>query len=827
MKQNKELKKFEKETKNSKKVVQKAMKSLAPYTIDDEDYISKGYSAENAYSVFSTLDILNKNNDLFKFTKNTVSTVIKSILTAEEIKDLMEKTNCANFDVFSRRVHDALNGKNNNATLNSVAGSVQEFIAKVKSEEAKISDVKNFESEHLESVVEKRASGPHNLVNQVTTVYGTNRYVDKDLSKLKMAPLYAKLESDAEGINKNAEVADYVKNVYGYNLSYSTKKNPLNAVKRTLRVDKYQGKLDSAVNMLYTVAKTFTGSKKIKLSNAKKMISHEEFNEFLNAKGLVKKYNAEKVNKIFAAHKDTIKDVVATLTTIFMSRFVFEAPVFAQIERDLTEQACAKMKTLRISNDANEDYWINQFIEDRLKVNVNKVLAANNITNAEQLLEVYNKNGTVVVNPEQVTCLDDLVFSLQYNDNKLVKNKKLENLKEEVFTQTLTKAKVKNTEIKVEKQKPNKYLDDVIRKSDLYLKYLEMYRERLKDLNVDFTDEEVAEKLKEVKQGLDTSLEQLEEVAGNPNLSDEAKEKVTKLTAKHDAIEEVLDNAEKKKTPEQTVKELVVVKENADGETLDGKPVVTKEKEDNLNFADGQISMEQYLKDSEKEVPDAVKEVQTVNQQFNEEESPKESTDEQLNIYDYLANLPSQENENKRVFTTKPATHVGEMSDEKIKKALNKHYSEMVYGKGGQSGEIMNLLNYRIIDKSNKKTSFASDSERLNSTQKNLANKIRDEKIAKIIDDAVESTYKYYESNKDKCKDITITRLCINYFRNIWDYEDSAKLDSREIAKYIGVMIAEVVNNDLKQYNMELSVTTDAYKSLNKFAKQALEEKSL
>ena len=40
-------------------------------------------------------------------------------------------------------------------------------------------------------------------------------------------------------------------------------------------------------------------------------------------------------------------------------------------------------------------------------------------------------------------------------------------------------------------------------------------------------------------------------------------------------------------------------------------------------------------------------------------------------------------------------------------------------------------------------------------------------------------------------------------------------------------MIAEVVNNELKQYNMELSVTTDAYKSLNKFAKQALEEKSL
>ncbi|MGN1208498.1 MAG: hypothetical protein ACI4TI_03415 [Christensenellales bacterium] len=818
MKQNKELKKLEKESKKSAKIVKKALTDLAPKTIDESDYISKGYSAERSYSVFSTLDILNKNNDLFKFTKNTVSTVLKTILSAEEISNLMDLTNCSNFEVFTKKVHSALNGKNNNATINGVASSVAQFLRKVQKQQAETSDDKNFEAKHLESTVEKRASGPHNLVNQVTTVYGTNRYLDVNMQKLQMAPLYAKLDSDVEGIKKVSQTAEHIKNVYGYNLSYSQRKNPLNVVNRTIRLTKYEGKLDSCVNMLYSVAKTLTGSKKVKLSRAKNMLSKEEHNDFLNAKGLVKKYDSEKVSKIFSAHKNTIKDVVSTFTTIFMARFLFEAPVFAEIEKDLTEQACVKMKSLRISDDANEDYWINQLIEDRLKVNINQVLTANNITSAEQLIKIYNKNGTVIVNPEKVTCLEDLVFALQYNEEKLVENKKLENLQQSVF-ENLPKPTIKAKEFKVSKQKPNKYLDEVIRKSEKYQQYLEMYRNRLQDLNLDFTNAEIESKLSEINNNLETSLEQIEELAKSPKLSEEAVDKITNMTAKHDAIEEVL-NVKQEQKEIKPVEELTQQKSQANSQVSPAESFA------NANFVDDhQISMNEYLQDSNQEIPDSLQKENNVDLIENDEKDsvPEtfivESSDYQLTIDDILNSQKAEQTLSEKkesslesAKTYQTSGHLGSMTDENIKKKIKKYYEKLVYGQNGKVGVIGDLLNYRLIEKSSKKTTYASDNERLDDKDLNRANKIRDEKASFVVDAITDSTFKFYNKNKEACKNLTVVRLCINKFREQIDVDETTPVTSSDIKKCLSVWIANVVNEELKDYNIELYTGKKTYK---------------
>ena len=57
---------------------------------------------------------------------------------------------------------------------------------------------------------------------------------------------------------------------------------------------------------------------------------------------------------------------------------------YIQRIRDLTEQAANKMKYLSFSKDPNEDYWVNELITERLKLNITQVCASNNITNSNR-----------------------------------------------------------------------------------------------------------------------------------------------------------------------------------------------------------------------------------------------------------------------------------------------------------------------------------------------------------------------------------------------------------------------------------------------------------
>ena len=833
----KELKKQQKLANKDAKMAKKIANSFKTKIINEENYISKGYSTDKNYSVFSTLDILNKNNDLFKYTKNTVSTVLKTIFTASEIENFMQETGCSNFKIFSKKVQKAMEGKQNDVNLSAIASSVSQFLNKVKSEEASKEEDKNFDANYLESTVEKRASGPHNLVNQVTTVYGTNRYLDYETEILKLSPLYTKFDSENEAIEKINEISNYIKNSYGYNLTYSTRKNPVNLITKTIKLDKYEGKLDSCVNMLYSVSKKLTGSKKVGINIARKMLNKKEHNEYFDSKV----YDHKFVKQIYKEQKDTIKDIVSTFTTIFMARFVFEAPKFGEIERDLTEQACVKMKTLRISTNADEDYWINQLIQDRLKVNVTQVLAANNITNAKQLLEIYNKNGTKIVNPENVTCLDDLVFALQYNESMQVENGKLSSLKENEIK--LSKPSLKNKEVKVKKQKPNKYLDNVIRKSDKYKEYYQMYLNKFKALNIDFGDENIKYQLKEIKNGIDNSLSKLEELTQDNDLNAKQKDKVTDMTAKGDAIATILD-AEKNKTEEKVeekslttsfvdISNEVAEKANVPNNQIAMKDVLDINEDNDETYE--QLSLDDYFATQSSNQIDEVMNESEENEESDTQEhgfvfvaNSQEDADK-LNVLSEQVILKDNQNEdlseteNSNVFKTEKALQ--SLPDEKVKNKIKKYYNKLMYGQNGKVGIVGELLNYRVIEKSNKKTTYASDNERLDDKDLSRANKIRDQKVEEIINTISDATFKYYSNFKDSLSNLTVPKLCNYTFRQSLNIDDSETFTKKDLKKCLSVMVTKQVNEELKQYNIELYTGKKTYKKFNEVSENIMEVK--
>ena len=748
--------------------------------IPEEDYKEKDKIANKAYSVFSSLDILNKNNDLFKSTKNTTITALKTIFNAKELQNLLQKTNNRNLEVFAKQVKKAMNGKNSDVTLNAVASSVKEFLTKVNKNEAKSTDDVNFDKENLKSTVEKRASGPRNLVNQVTRVYGENRYYKENVQTetLKMTPLFVKFNNNTEAINKANEIAQHIKSKYKYNIIYSNHANPINVLKRNIRVEKYSGSMDSCINMLYSVAKTLVGSKKINLNLAKKMLDKNEYNDYLNAKGLVKKYGDEKVSDIFKQQKETIKDVISTLSTIFMARFVFEAPLFAEIERDLTEQACLKMRTLRISKESNDDYWINQLIEDRLKVNVSQILAANEIREVNDLKEIYDKNGTIIANPDKITNLEDLVFAVQYNNPTSVENKKIEHAKKSLAK--YVKPVIKR-HLKIKKQKSNKFLDEVIRKSEAYKKYYEEYLERYKNLEI---NDENVKKLEQEKNKIDGELDKTSQFDETTKITDDEKEKIANKTAQSDAIGTVLSLADENS------------EENDDEQTENVSEEEKAEKQENK--AEDADSKQKNDKQEEK----------------GEDKSEKAETTEKEK---------KTENEDKKV-VFKTHKKVQALADETVLRKIKKYFEKTVFGQNGKAGVVGERLNYRVIEKSNKKTTYASDNERLDDKDLTLANKIRDEKASEVVESFSGKAFEYYQTYKDNLKNLTIPSLCNEAIKINLNFASADKFTNADLKKLMSVVIAKQANEELKENNIELYTGKKTFKNYEKIAKNVEED---
>lgn len=758
--------------------------------IDIESYEGTGNRSKR-YSIFSSLSILNRNSDLYYYTKNRVATILKTIYTAEELKDLIEETNSLSFDGLVKKVESAMKGSKTSIKLSETSSEVIKFISQIKNNETIDFKDGTENDENLNPTFRKYENGPGALVYQVSNVYGDNRYFGRYNSYTKiMTPLFVKFDSEKEGAKKLTEVEKYLNSTYGYKFIYSNVART-NKLTKTIKVNKYTSKMDNTVNLIYSVAKNLKGCKNITLNLAKKVINSGENNEFLDSRKFAIVSNKQKVKKIFKAHSDTISDVVATLTTIFMARFVFDSKYFAEIERDLTEQACAKMKELAFNKDPNEDYFINQLIEERLRINIAQVCAANNITNANDLLEIYNKNGTVIVNANKIASIDELVFSLQYSVNEKVKNKKLTNLPEPVV---VTEKQVKNKAIKYrpyhpKKEKPNKILDE-IRKTDEYKKYYEEYINQFK-FALDKDNILKNAELDEIRESTEENINSLNRIASS-DLTEEEKDTITSELAANDAVLDSIETEEKK---DEKINEEV----ESENPTLSRAIPETEEPY--------QITMEDFgLNITPIEAIEKVDEiVETESQEESEEFT-------QLSIFDAEEVTQSEEEKPRTIFLTEKGAK--KITDEELENKIKKHLTKLIHGSNGKVGVVGSHLNYRIIEKKVKKNASINDSERLDDAELKKANKIRDEKITLIAESVSKKIVEFYRQNKDSLdEDIKVAKLCLLFIRKELNIDENKTFTNKNLKECLSVLITESVNPALKELNLELYTGKKTYKN--------------
>jgi len=819
-----------------KKIVKKSkfktLNKVATINVDSSVYTIEKKPISKEYSIFSSLNFLNRNTDYFVSTKNTISTVLTTIYTNEEIDTLIEQTNSTSFEDLVKKVKKAIKGKADSITLSHVSEKVETFLKDVKENNVTEDEAKNHEEKDTNSpITTEFTNNSEGLIANVVSVYGDNRYYARKVNyKIgKMLPLFVKFKDEKEANRIMNAIEGHINSVYGYKLKVG-KKIPLkDAITRTISLDGYKSEMDQSVNMLYSVAKKMVGTKRVKLSQAKKILNKDEKNSFLNSSSIKRK---EK-RAIFKLYKDEIKDIVGTLTTIFMARFVYDSKYFGKIEKDLSEQVCYKMQNLKLSNNGLDDYWINELIQERLKVNCAQVLAANNITSADQLLEVYNKNGTKIVHPEKVTCLDDLIFAIQYNTHERVANKPLINLRQEKVKFTKKKGVLKNKQQKVKPPKPAKYLNE-IRKSEAYKKYYEEYKAKFANLTL--IKESDAEQLTEIIENSNDNLDKLEKLAGRNDLSEESTQKLPEEIAKNDAVIEVanellsnenVETEEEPKVEEKTSIEESVKEESkeADKTKVEGNQpnlldlIAKKEKE--LKLASYEASedqpnlldlidqkekelQEKALKDAEKEVEEVIDEDE-VNPIFLDDEIDPEL--EEIDRED--SNLLEKK------IQYKGEKRLSELSEEEIEKKVHKFFSVIVNGKPNEQGVLDAMLNYRVVHVGDEEyAKKGNDSERLSDSKLKKVNEKRDFIADEFVDLSTSYVIGYYNEHKEEFADCRVKDLCLTY------YKTAAKIESKtftrkNLKQFAAVYIAKQTNKIIEKLGIEIYTGTNTYKKYN------------
>jgi len=813
--------------------------------IDSSAYKPDGEVFNKKFSAFSVLGTLNRNSDLFYYTKSTLHTIVKTIYTPEEIKSLIEQTNSHSLDNFIKKLEKAMQNPTKGLYINNVAKNVTKFMSDIKNE--RVAEYKdNNASEYLSDQLYKYDNGPKALVSIISRTYGENRYYNKVNAEInKMTPLFVKFESNKEADQKIYDVEKYIKDTYNYSFKYNTNTgvNKLTRVIKIENFEKNENKMDNCVNMLYSVAKTLKGSQNTTINLARKLLNKNENNDFLTKKGILGTYVGAKytvvdkdqsIKKIFKAHSETISDVVSTLTTIFMARFVFDHKYFADIERDLTEQVANKMKFLSFSKDSNEDYWINQLIAERLKINIAQVCASNNITNAKQLIEIYNNNGTVILNPEKISSIDDLVFALQHSVKAHVENKELINLPENTIK---AKKKLKNKKIKVTKpvfMRSNKYLDK-IRKTDTYKKYYEQYLEEFKNANINKDNLHAQAELDEIKNNTDKNLQALERIAQAEGLESNTQEDIIRAAAQNDVVREVVDELE-------STNDEVSNEENENDES--NIAATENEGNENIEPVESDINLETESNDK----PEGLNEEDTEN---NSEENPNEEEPyTQLTIDDIEIREETTENPNEDVYQLsifderfqeeakrreleennrlsnknnlqdkptlifKTTKSIKNLTTEELKKKVVKYLTKLILGSSSKAGIVGEKLNYRILEKKTGRNVSANDSERLDDTQFKKANKIRNAKIELIVDDLAKKTVEYLNTNKENLpEDMTIAKLCLSFVKSELKYDDNKTFTMTNLKNCLAVLVTESVNPELKSLNLELYTGKKTYKN--------------
>lgn len=699
------------------------------YETEDEQY------SYPQIGVFSILGALNNHSDLYFSTKDELKTAVKKSYSKEKIDKMIEATNSKDFDEMLEKVVDNSTAKNQDPFL---TGLYKVLDKTLDTEKTKVK-TENLSNSYL---------GVEDFVKNVSKFYGENRYYKQKLNSSNDQIIGTRLEiasnSELDSLKEVENVCKHIKSIYNYDVKASNKSK---ISKNSILIDKNREPMDACLDALYAVAKNMDGSKNFSFTEATEILKNVKENDFLS------KANNRKV---FEAKKEDIKDVISLLTTIFMSRFVFDYNNFPQIEKELSLQATNKMKNLVFNQDKTKDFFVMKLIEKKVLENAEEIMQKNGIKDLNELAEIYDKNGTKLKDPDKIFSLRDFLTCEQASVYEEVKNKKITN---EISKEETIKP-VKKQSKKLHQQKTN-YDNDYLKKlreTPEYRKMLKEYQDKLALLNI-ANPHLVEKQLSEVEKKTDDNLKALSDLASK-NLDSNSQKEVAKELAKNEAISEKIDEIKNQETSEKSEQqaetfegdiELVDALENHNG--VEAEPIVLPENEENLE-----------IETEESELPDI----------------------------------------SKTYKTQKP---LEEMSDEEIAKKVEKHLNKLV-DKAIDEG----LLQARVKDSSkvkvSKKSAYRDDYLRLSDKVAKKVTNVREDATEHLISVLAKDISKENRTNQK-----SIASLCNDYFNKEFHNCEKARYTKKDLQKDMAIAISKVSNESMpEELNAEIYVVKDTYR---------------
>lgn len=748
--QNAQLNMLNQEVQQSSEIIDGLIAKTNGLQVDPNAYkiSASNLKTKNQIDIFHILHRLNVFTDIYaSYNPNDCAkTIIKESYEPKEIRELIEKTDSLNLDDFVQKVIHS-NKDEKNKDIKSVAKNVRKILENLRSEEqTNLKPSRSSRSGELTADINNKfIASPEFFVKNVTRSYGDNAYYEKGESR-GFAPLEITEKIDCsnaikrcgEVYNFKEELTDEEKTTYG------------------------QNSIDETLLRYFKIARNMDNTRNISATQGKCLVGQDA---------------DDSLREKFNNHKEEIKDVIALLTTIYMSRFDFDYQVFPQIEKELSLQVANKMKFLKFSEDLEEDYSLIKLIENQTLKNVRAVSKANGIVseegsvNLKKLAEIYSNNGTVIKKPEYCFTLNDLVTEQNISKNEKAENKvNLINNYEEKNKKQVEAIKKQEKDAKRPQKLnyDNAYLQK-LRESPEYKKIYKEYEERLKNLYMP-NSYVVRKSLEEIKENTENNLNKLAELASKKLSSEDQKSVANELA----------------------INEAILDKSN---EELEKIPTESKD-----SIQSKQPTVEVQTKDED---------LTPKEQPIDEEQTEDKDT---ASIEDHA--------EMKKAIPLHTQKSINKMTLDEIEDKIAKHLAKLIYGKNKEPGLLNEyVLNARVknpqLEKLSKRKSYESDNVRLNKEVSQKVNEIRDEKIEDLIEKLTKEITKFAVTEKEKTQNITrIPTLCNTYMKNELNKPETSEYTKKNLKQDLAVAISSMTNIELEKegLNAELYVVKDIYK---------------
>lgn len=765
---------------------------------------------KRGYSIFSSLSHINKLGSLFQDSSISYETAIKLLFSEkpEALKTLLEDTNSQSVEVLAEKFK-RLDKKSNikgEEELVEAWKYVKDFLSTVReeipeNEEQKEIFLKVIEEYNIPSFtkfedIKNHQLGIAGLIGETSLSHNnTQENPNKYLGNIKIGELQAinittdiRTTKKIEARKKQLLDALKIQNVNFYDDNFLMP----DSTKKILNIGERGNLVDNCISTLYEYSKLMNGSSLANINDAKKYLSAHNDDLVLSSSSKDVKIKNETYSrqKLFNEYSPIISDAVASMTTLFLSRMLFEAPVYAQVEKELEEQITAKLQKLKINvEDADKDFWVTMLIQDKLQENIDAICAAYNL-NAKSINKLFSENGTEFKDSKRATGVNDMIFGVYYvAGNEKIENKELTNVPKSVFEKYQNvEAKAKNAEAKIETTKEK-------------TESVETEEKTSKVVIKKSADIKLAKQIKERKDN--KYLEELRKTEEYKQYYTEAKERlVMKISS--------MTTAEKQKTKEEATNNIAKILGNDEQ-----KPEVSSEKE---VVSEDQVENNKAPENLEKISPlspeedmdarilaDADATIDEINKSNETTKKEDETTVQKNNPISCLKTLSSID--------------LNVDSDEEIEKKIRSYINRNIKKLQGVKYNFRKTVNVDVIEKEN--------DLRLNNTLLKKANKVADEKIQECSTYLTRMVVNYVDTHEDVLPSkIQVSQLCKDCFKN----ETASKkknFTSQDIKNLFAGVIVDSVNTELKKqgFGAELSMTTESYKAYKKMLESSNEVK--